>query len=221
MQQRRVLITKEIIYLGIIEKLKQKPLVELTDREIIKEAQVSSGTFYKYFKNLTDALRSLENELLSGYAAALSKDLKNWRFEKLTDNKKGISFVQSNLNETFDFWKKHSEDLLVLVSKNSDKYFFDQLIAKTEMQVRKLLAKYCEIEPKNQITSNKLKLDAFTHQLAVSEVVALIWGYKHLAYIAENDIRKSVATTIVNAPFKLISNKETVLKNTKYLEKNS
>lgn len=65
------------------------------------------------------------------------------------------------------------------------------------MSVKKLLAKYCETDPENQITLNKLELDAFTHQLAVSEVVALIWGYKHLAYIAENDIRKSVAATIV------------------------
>ena len=50
MQQRRILNTKEKIYWGIIEELKQIPLTNLTDRGIIKEAQVSSGTFYKYFK---------------------------------------------------------------------------------------------------------------------------------------------------------------------------
>ena len=204
MQQRRILNTKEKIYWGIIEELKQIPLTNLTDRGIIKEAQVSSGTFYKYFKNRTDALRSLENELVLGYVTALSTDLKHWHFEKVLSDEKVVALVQSKLNETFNFWNKYSEDLLVLVSKNSDKYFFDQLINKTEMQIRKLLAKYCKTEPENQITSNKLKLDAFSHQMAVSALTTLIWGYRHVAYMSGNDIKKSVAAMIVNAPFKLI-----------------
>lgn len=48
------------------------------------------------------------------------------------------------------------------------------------------------------------------YQLAVSELITLIWNYKYLTYMAGNDIRKSVATTIVNAPFKLILKKGTV-----------
>lgn len=204
--QRRVLATKERIYSSIIEELKKAPLTEITDRNIISKAQVSSGTFYKYFRNHTDALRELENNLLKDYSFVLNSDLKYWHVEKLTMDSNSVKLIQNNLNNTFKFWNKNNDYLLVLVSKNSDKYFFDQLISETELQNKKILAK-CKTKTKIKITSDKLKVDAFAHQLAAAEIESFIWCYKHLDYMSRKEIKEAVAETITNAPFNLIMQK--------------
>lgn len=188
--QRRVLTTKERIYSSIIEELKKVPLTEITDRNIISNAQVSSATFYKYFRNHTYVIRELEDSLLKDYSIALNSDLKHWHVEKLAMDKNSMKLIQSNLNNTFKFWNENNDYLLVLVSKNSDKYFFDQLISETELQNKKMLTK-CKTKTKMRITSNKLKVDAFAHQLAAAEIESLIWCYKHLDYMSRNICRET------------------------------
>lgn len=188
--QRRVLTTKERIYSSIIEELKKVPLTEITDRNIISNAQVSSATFYKYFINHTYVIRELEDSLLKDYSIALNSDLKHWHVEKLAMDKNSMKLIQSNLNNTFKFWNENNDYLLVLVSKNSDKYFFDQLISETELQNKKMLTK-CKTKTKMRITSNKLKVDAFAHQLAAAEIESLIWCYKHLDYMSRNICRET------------------------------
>ena len=101
--QRRVLTTKERIYSSIIEELKKVPLTEITDRNIISNAQVSSATFYKYFINHTYVIRELEDSLLKDYSIALNSDLKHWHVEKLAMDKNSMKLIQSNLNNTFKF----------------------------------------------------------------------------------------------------------------------
>lgn len=208
--QERILVTKDKIYLGLIEELKLKPLTSLTDRDVIKTAHVSSGTFYKYFRNLTDALRCLENNFLESYTSCLKADLSLWHVEELFNSDKVKCMVESDLNQTFEFWNHHSEDLLILVSKNGEKYFYDKLISQTKSEIKQLLGRYSKIDQNINITSNKLKMDQFSEQVAVSEVTTLIWSYKHLEYLSRNDIRKSVAEILINSPCNLILNNEKV-----------
>lgn len=54
--------------------MKEKPFRELKDKDIIAKAQVSSRTFYHYYKDRNDLLDLLEKHMLEGLQEAMSRD---------------------------------------------------------------------------------------------------------------------------------------------------
>lgn len=56
----RVLNTQGRIQAGLFSAINKKPLIMIKDKDVIENAQISPGTFYKYYQDHTEVLRSVE-----------------------------------------------------------------------------------------------------------------------------------------------------------------
>ena len=62
---RRVLYTKKIIKESLFELLQNNKIHEVTVTDICKKSDINRGTFYSYYKDAYDLLKSLEDELFN------------------------------------------------------------------------------------------------------------------------------------------------------------
>lgn len=61
----RIQNTKSQIQNGLLELLKQKPLNDITTKDIIESAEVSRKTFYTYYKDKRDLLMEIEGAIIT------------------------------------------------------------------------------------------------------------------------------------------------------------
>lgn len=103
---------------ALLGLIKTKPLSEIKDREIIKQAQVSSKTFYHYCENKTDLIWQVEDDYLDSFEQAIKKD----RAIFLKEYPK-----VSNLHKVVDFFAANKSIMKILVSENADQRFLIKL----------------------------------------------------------------------------------------------
>ena len=70
----RIINTKNRIRMGMINALKEKPLNEVTTKDIIEAAEVSRKTFYTYYNDQNDLLFEIENAMISDLVEGMKKD---------------------------------------------------------------------------------------------------------------------------------------------------
>lgn len=61
----RIQNTKSRIQNGLLELLKQKPLNDITTKDIIESAEASRKTFYTYYKDKRDLLMEIEGAIIT------------------------------------------------------------------------------------------------------------------------------------------------------------
>ena len=66
---RRVRRTREQLKRALTQLLLEKPVREITVRELTDRADVNRGTFYAHYTDLYDMLEQMENELLEAFQA--------------------------------------------------------------------------------------------------------------------------------------------------------
>ena len=62
-QDRRVRRSKAQLRQALIQLLQEKPVEEITVRELTERADVNRGTFYSHYQNIYHMLEQVENEL--------------------------------------------------------------------------------------------------------------------------------------------------------------
>ena len=70
---RRVRRTRERLNRALTELLMEKPMREITVRELTDRADVNRGTFYAHYTDLFDMLEQMENEVLAEFEALLGR----------------------------------------------------------------------------------------------------------------------------------------------------
>ena len=70
---RRVRRTREQLKRALTQLLLEKPVREITVRELTDRADVNRGTFYAHYTDLYDMLEQMENELLEAFQALLDR----------------------------------------------------------------------------------------------------------------------------------------------------
>ena len=70
---RRVRPTREQLKRALTQLLLEKPVREITVRELTDRADVNRGTFYAHYTDLYDMLEQMENELLEAFQALLDR----------------------------------------------------------------------------------------------------------------------------------------------------
>ena len=63
-ENRRVRMTKRLLKDALLELLEQKDLAEISVTEICESADVHRSTFYKYYKETSELLQDIEQEVL-------------------------------------------------------------------------------------------------------------------------------------------------------------
>ncbi|MEK3889468.1 TetR/AcrR family transcriptional regulator [Bacillus sp. FSL K6-3431] len=112
---RRTLYSKKVITDAFLLLLQEKSLNKITVTEICKEADINRGTFYSYYNDPFDLMKSIEDEMIEKMMSAINNSgdeslyeilnliLKNKEFCKIILNEKSSSRVLNTiLNSTYE-----------------------------------------------------------------------------------------------------------------------
>ena len=115
---RRVRKTRRALKEALINKMKDKPIQEITVREIADEIDINRGTFYQHYRDIYDMLYQIESELFEEFDDLLNH---SDRLESKGIKSTFIGFVT--------LLKENSDLVLVLLSSNGDPAFVDKVKA--------------------------------------------------------------------------------------------
>jgi AcrR family transcriptional regulator len=110
-ESRKTRYTRMVIRDSLIELMKQRPIMEITIKEICALADVSRPTFYAHYRNQYDLLQSIENETFTYFenvifAIRTKKPSRREIVLKITDV---LLYIENNSNS-----------VQVLLSENGD-----------------------------------------------------------------------------------------------------
>ncbi len=120
---RRTRRTRQTLYSGLIRLLEQKPVADISVKELCQLCDLNRSTFYLHYSSVQELLTDMEQEILQGLNEVLDK------FD--------AAFVQSPdpvprdaaLAEAFQFLSERADFCQVLLSRRSDANFIDQVKA--------------------------------------------------------------------------------------------
>lgn len=69
----RVSRTRKALRMALLELMRTKDFFEITIRELTDEAEISRGTFYRYYATTADLLHSLTQEVFGDYVEACER----------------------------------------------------------------------------------------------------------------------------------------------------
>lgn len=116
-KDRRVRRTKKAMAEALAELLLEKPLNNISVREISDMADINRGTFYLHYRDVYDMVEQLQNEIFE-------------KFNEIVDNhepQKSNEELFPLLVELFNLLSDNSALAKVLIGKNGDAAFVDKL----------------------------------------------------------------------------------------------
>ena len=116
-EDRRIRRTKKAMTDAFASLLLEKPLGNISVREISEIADINRGTFYLHYRDVYDMAEQLQNEIIE-------------KFNDIVENyepKKQTGELFPMLVELFNLLADNSELAKVLISKNGDAAFVDKL----------------------------------------------------------------------------------------------
>lgn len=97
--------------------IQEKPLNEITVKEVAERADINRATFYLHYKDVYDMLARIENEMFEEFNEVVYAHPAS----ELTDDKMVI------LTDIFSFIKKNEDMCRALLSENGDISFLNKL----------------------------------------------------------------------------------------------
>lgn len=114
---RRVRKTKKQLRLALTKLLQEKPIKDITVREIAEMVDINRGTFYLHYKDVYDMLEQVEAEMFEEFNQLL--------------NQGGTPVSVENpfpiLNDIFHFFSRYSDMTIALLGPNGDHAFVNRL----------------------------------------------------------------------------------------------
>lgn len=74
MEDGRIKRTKRFLSMALVELLAEKPVNEITVKELTERSDVNRATFYRHYRDIYDMLRQMEQELFGEFTAALGQE---------------------------------------------------------------------------------------------------------------------------------------------------
>lgn len=109
----RVKRTKKLLRQGLIELIKQKPVAEITVKELAEHVDINRGTFYKYYKDIPDLVSQLENQVARDFQVIVDKPV----------NDSVENYPIPLMNMLFDYIRANADICGVLLGNNGNKEF--------------------------------------------------------------------------------------------------
>lgn len=138
----RAKVTQMLIRKAFTELLKQKPIQNISIRELCERAGINRGTFYAHYLDIYDLRDSLENEMFEKFDQALK--------DQLAANKGSVSPVRVTA-ELFQCLKDHSDLCVVTLGEYGDKNFLLKLVTRARQIGMESYAKYFTDVPPQKI----------------------------------------------------------------------
>lgn len=116
-KDRRVRRTRRLMREGLMKLMQQKPVREISVKELSDLIDINRGTFYLYYRDIFDMVQQLENELV--------EEMENIILQYAGKrNREGIA---SFFTDLLSFIKENSTMLKLLISPNGDNLFYERL----------------------------------------------------------------------------------------------
>lgn len=103
---RRTQVTKRMMHHALIELLEQKPLSNISVKELCELADVNRSTFYAHYSNIAELQNEIESETLEWVGQALNRILQ----ERSTDN------IEIIVAQICDYVAKNHQTLHILLA---------------------------------------------------------------------------------------------------------
>lgn len=129
----RAKVTQMLIRQAFTELLKQKPIQNISIRELCERAGINRGTFYAHYLDIYDLRDSLENEMFEKFDQALK--------DQLEANNGAVSPVRVTA-ELFQCLKDHSDLCVVTLGEYGDKNFLLKLVTRARQIGMESYVKY-------------------------------------------------------------------------------
>lgn len=136
-EDHRTRLTKTMITEAMTSLLKEKPIQEITVKELCERADINRGTFYLHYHDIYDLLEQIENNILL-YLEKLFQEnaVVDYETEKTGQN----SFISS----LFVFFEKNRQLCSILLGEYGDSNFVSKVI---EIGREKSVREYLELYP--------------------------------------------------------------------------
>lgn len=115
---RRVRRTRNMLRRGLLELMEQKPMQQITVKELCHICDINRGTFYLHYKDVHQLLSSIEEELLTHLEEML---------DTLTPAILTNPAPSPELCSVFEFLGQNSDIVKVLLCGNGDPAFLAQV----------------------------------------------------------------------------------------------
>lgn len=105
---RRVRFTRSALREALIDLILEKPLVSITVKDICARADINRSTFYLHFKDVTDILRTTEDEIIEHMHERECRDLQEIKgffidfLEQIRSNPRIMKVIQVLCSEQGD-----------------------------------------------------------------------------------------------------------------------
>jgi AcrR family transcriptional regulator len=111
---RRTLYSKKVMIDAFLMLLQEKPLNKITVTDICKEADINRGTFYSYYNDPFDLMRSIEEEMIEKMMSTITIS--------------GDESLQNMLNEIFNLILENKEFCKILFNEKNSSYVLSTLL---------------------------------------------------------------------------------------------
>ena len=112
---RSVRNTKRRLKDGLIRLLKEKPINEITAKELTEQVDVNRGTFYFHYSDIYALLRSVEDDFFEEFDRILS------------DMPEGENRAMTYLTAIFTFMGQNAELCQIMLGQNGDMLFVERV----------------------------------------------------------------------------------------------
>ena len=84
-QERRVRRTRAMILAGFIQLMQQKPVKDISVRELADLVDINRSTFYLHYTDIYDLLEQTENNLMDQFLAIIDKNHTSLTLQEFSD----------------------------------------------------------------------------------------------------------------------------------------
>lgn len=145
-RDRRVRKTRAQLRQALTELLAEKPVDEITVRELAQRADVNRGTFYSHYQNVYHMVEQVENDLFAELSAVLD-----------AYSADGLRFdLTPILRDAFQFVQANSRLCLALMGKWGESDFFRRLDA---LIYRRCLREWQGLYPLGSLSAPDYRLE--------------------------------------------------------------
>ncbi|MGP3261643.1 TetR/AcrR family transcriptional regulator [Limosilactobacillus fermentum] len=156
----RIQNTKSRIQNGLLELLKQKPLNDITTKDIIESAEASRKTFYTYYKDKHDLLMEIEGAIITDLQEALKEDRKCLtQHSSFLDKEEIFRLSQESFAHTVQVCSDYREVSRILLSPNGDINLLTRITYSEFMHRGKLLFYFNSQHPSTNVHPSPIPVD--------------------------------------------------------------
>lgn len=117
---QRTRMTRLLLRRALVELMGERPLQDITVKELCRRAEVNRSTFYFHYYDIFDLLEDIEGQVSTELAAVL---------EKMRFGPEGQDVFSQYHTAIFSLLARHGDLCEILLGENGDKAFVEKLFA--------------------------------------------------------------------------------------------